>query len=147
MPHCHTYINTLRQLGYRITPQREMIIETLAHSGDHMTAERIYEQVQGRTRAVNIATVYRTLDLLVERGLVSRSIRSDGQLAYATGRHGPHIHLTCRQCGQVVDADYRLVSPLAEQLQAQYHFATDIQHLSMTGLCAGCQSKTLSNGG
>jgi Fur family ferric uptake transcriptional regulator len=64
MTHCHTYIQALRNLGYRITPQREMIIEALAHSSHHVTAEEIYAQVHQRAKAVNIATVYRTLDLL-----------------------------------------------------------------------------------
>jgi len=139
MSHCHTYLTTLRQLGYRITPQREMIIETLAHNGEHMTADQVYAKVQERARSVNLATVYRTLDLLVEKGLASRSVRSDGQLAYATGQHGPHIHLACRRCGQVINADYGLAIPLAEQLQVQYQFTADCQHLSMTGLCAACQ--------
>ena len=65
MAHGHTLLETLRRRGYRITPQREMIIEVISSSGRHMTAEEIFKDVQGRTRAMNIATVYRTLDLLV----------------------------------------------------------------------------------
>ena len=73
MPHCQGYLQTLRELGYRITPQREMIIEALARSGQHVMAEEIYTRVRGRSQAINVARVYRTLDLLVENGLACRA--------------------------------------------------------------------------
>ena len=72
MTHCYTYINALHQFGHRITPQREMIIETLIHGDDHMIAESIYNQLLVHKRSINLATVYRTLDLLVKRGLATR---------------------------------------------------------------------------
>ena len=65
MPDPTFFIQTLRGRGYRITPQREMIIQALLQSEWHMTAEEIYQQVQAFTQATNIATVYRTLELLV----------------------------------------------------------------------------------
>jgi Fur family ferric uptake transcriptional regulator len=140
MPHCHTLIAELRRQGYRLTPQREMIVQAIAHAGCHMTAEEIFEQLQARTHAVNIATVYRTLELLAELGLVSRCDLGSGKVCYATLRHGPHGHLVCRQCGRVLDADYRLIEPLAEQLREQYGFEADLNHLAISGLCADCHS-------
>lgn len=141
MPHCQTLLDALRQMGYRLTPQREMIIEAIAHASGHVTAEEIYEQVRGRTRAINLATVYRTLDLLVEKGLANRLSLKEGGAVYATLRHGPHIHLVCRQCGSVYLAEHELLEPLGEQLQARYRFTPDLQHLSITGLCARCTSQ------
>jgi Fur family ferric uptake transcriptional regulator len=141
MSHCHTLIAELRRQGYRLTPQREMIVEAIAHAGRHVTVEEIFEQVQARAHAVNVATVYRTLDLLVELGLVSRADLRDGQVTYATLRHGPHCHLVCRNCGQVIEADHDLVEPLEEQLQAQYGFTADLHHFAIPGLCTGCQSR------
>jgi Fur family ferric uptake transcriptional regulator len=140
MTHCHTIIADLRQQGYRITPQREMIIEIIAHSNRHMTAEDIFGELQVHTRAINLATVYRTLDLLVEGGFASRNDIGSGKVVYSTMRHGPHIHLVCRHCGQVIDADYHLISPVGEQLQEQYGFSADLQHISIFGVCAACQS-------
>ena len=67
------YIEKLRTRGFRITPQREMIIETLVRNNSHMAAEEIFGVLQKRTRALNIATIYRTLDLLVEEGLACRN--------------------------------------------------------------------------
>jgi len=141
MPHCQSYIQTLRELGYRITPQRELIIEALAHSGQHVTAEEIYTQVHERNRAINVATVYRTLDLLVENGLACRAGLEDGCVVYAAVDHGPHIHLTCRSCGQESSADPALLYPLAEQLFREYYFTADLGHLSLVGLCTDCRSK------
>jgi len=141
MPHCQSYLQTLREVGYRITPQREMIIEALAHSGQHVTAEEIYTQVQGRSRAINVATVYRTLDLLVENGLACRAGLEDSCVVYAAVDHGPHIHLTCRSCGLVIDANPAMLAPLADQLDREHNFTADLQHLSLVGLCADCRSK------
>ena len=141
MSHCHTLIDALRLHGYRITPQREMIIEAIAHSEHHINAEEVFARVRERTRAVNIATVYRTLELLVEQGLASRIDLGEGQVVYATYQHGPHIHLVCRQCGQVMDANQDLLTALNEQLKSRYQFAADLQHISMLGLCSDCQTK------
>jgi Fur family ferric uptake transcriptional regulator len=139
MSPCHIYIETIRSRGFRITPQREMIIEAIAHQGNHVKAEDVFARIQERTHAVNIATVYRTLDLLVEQGLSSRIDLGEGKVVYAIDQHGPHIHLVCRQCGQVIDADQNLLHALSEQLLAGYQFAADLTHVSIVGLCNGCQ--------
>jgi Fur family ferric uptake transcriptional regulator len=137
----HTLIQHLRRRGYRITPQREMIIEAVAHRSGHTSAEEVYTQVHARTKSVNLATIYRTLDLLVEEGLASRSNLTDGQAVYAAKNHGPHIHLICRHCGTVWAAEHSLTECLAENLQRQYGFKADLSHLSLTGLCAACEEK------
>jgi Fur family ferric uptake transcriptional regulator len=141
MSPCQTFIEALRTRGYRITSQREMIIAAIAHNGDHISAERLFTQVLQKTRAVNIATVYRTLDLLVEEGLANRIDLGEGRVIYATYQHGPHIHLVCRQCGQVIDADQNLLLGLHEQLITGYQFTADLQHISVIGLCVNCKSK------
>jgi len=142
MPHCQTYINTLRNLGYRITPQREMIVEALAHSPHHVTAEEIYAQVHERAHAVNIATIYRTLDLLVDLGLASRAGLQDGRVVYAAANHGPHLHLVCRACGNAIDASQEMLASLEGQIRQEYGFSADLQHLTIAGLCSSCLSQT-----
>jgi len=141
MPHCQTLLTDLRQRGFRITPQREMIVEIIAHSNTHLTAEEIYAQVSQRTRALNLATVYRTLELLVETGAISRVDLGQGQVSYAAQHHGPHIHLVCRCCGAVIDASQGLLETLQEQLQDKYQFTADLQHISIPGVCAACQEE------
>jgi Fur family transcriptional regulator, ferric uptake regulator len=144
MTHAEVFIQALRQQGVRITPQREMILDALAHSSGHMTAEEIYDQVKEHTQVINIATVYRTLDLLVEAGLANRANLWDGKLIYATCQHGPHLHLVCRSCGTTVDADSSLLSTFVEQVKEQFQFMADWQHISLQGTCLACQGKTIS---
>ncbi len=147
MPHCETFLQALRRRGYRITPQREMIVHAIAHSGRHMTAEEVLEAVREQSRAINLATVYRTLDLLVEEGLASRADLGGGRVVYATARHGPHIHLVCRHCGQVIDADIGPFETLFEEIQARYGFTCHPQHFAIYGLCAACRSEEIEDQG
>jgi len=141
MSHSEILLQALRQRGVRITPQREMILDALAHGSGHMTAEEIFDLVKIHTRVVNIATVYRTLDMLVEAGLASRSNLWDGRLVYATCQHGPHLHLVCRLCGVALDADSQLLLSFVERVKTQYHFLADWQHLSLQGTCQACRDK------
>ena len=138
MSHCHTVIDELRERGYRITPQREMVIQAIAHAERHMSAEEIFAEMQKHTGATNIATVYRTLDMLWEEGFACRNDLSEGKIVYATHKHGPHIHLVCRCCNQVSDAAPEILGSLGEELRSQYDFEADLQHLSIFGICADC---------
>lgn len=142
MTHCHTILEALRQKGYRITPQREMIIQTVAHSPHHITAEEVAEQLRVHTSAINIATVYRTLDLLWQEGFACRNDLSEGKIVYATFQHGPHIHLVCRKCNKVIDADIGILNSLGEDLDQKYKFHSDLDHFSIFGVCSDCQEKT-----
>jgi Fur family ferric uptake transcriptional regulator len=139
MPHCQTIIKELRQKGYRLTPQREMIIEIIAHTEGHLAAEDIFARVQEQTQAVNLATIYRTLDTLVEERLACKTDLGSGKVVYATTHHGPHLHLVCRQCGQVIEADYEMIAPLASQLAQRYGFNPALNHISIFGFCSDCQ--------
>ena len=141
MSHCQTFMDVLRKHGYRITPQREMIIEAIAHDGNHMTAEELFERVQQRSHAVNIATIYRTLDLLVEEGLASRIVLADGRVVYATHLHGPHIHLVCRHCNAILSVDAQVIGSLSEELYSKHGFTADLSHISVFGVCATCQER------
>ena len=141
MSHCHTIIATLRARGYRITPQREMVVDIIAHADRHMSAEEIFAELQTRTQATNITTVYRTLDMLWEEGFACRNDLSEGKIAYATYKHGTHIHLVCRQCNDIIDADPEMLDPLGDELRQQHHFEADLQHISIFGVCADCVEK------
>ena len=140
MSNNHTIITELRQRGYRITPQRELIVAALLRGAHHMSAEEILAELHKQTQAINLATVYRTLDLLWAEGFIHRNDLSDGRIVFAAAAHGPHVHLVCRKCKQVTDADSPLVDPLGDTLQRQYGFAVDLEHLSLFGLCRACRA-------
>ena len=139
MSQIQTMIEDLRERGYRITPQREMILEALAQSEKHMYADEVIVKVQKQTQTINVATVYRTLDMLWEEGLVCRNNLSGGRIVYSTQKHGPHIHLVCRQCNRIIDADPNILESLHEALYSQYEFIADLQHISIFGTCLDCQ--------
>ena len=141
MSHCETIVAELRSRGYRITPQRDLIIQAISLSPRHITAEEIALQLQEYTQAINIATVYRTLDLLWQEGFACRNDLSEGKIVYATVQHGPHIHLVCRKCNQVIDADSDALNTLNLELQEQYGFDPDLDHFSIFGVCSECQEK------
>ena len=140
MPH-HSLTDTLRQRGHRLTPQRDMIINAIARSEQHLTAEEIFEAVHAQSPVVNVATVYRTLNFLFEEGLICRTALADGQIVYTSAQHGPHIHLVCQRCQHGIEADDgSLLALLGERLLQQYNFSADLHHLSIFGVCAGCKS-------
>ena len=139
MSHCHTYLKKLKDNGYRITPQREMIIQIIAHCNRHMSAEEVMEEVRGKTNLINIATVYRTLDLLVENGLASRFNLGSGKIAYATGEHGPHVHLVCKHCGHVAEIAEQDILPSLQKIEKQYSFDCHPYHFSIHGVCQKCK--------
>lgn len=139
------YIQSLRQKGFRITTQREWIIDAIAHSKHHISADKILEIVQEHSPEINLATIYRTLDLLTAQGLVSRLDLGDGCVKYATPSHGPHIHLVCRLCGQVIDADQQLIATLGQQLEEKYCFQADLRHVSLLGVCANCRPQVTTD--
>jgi Fur family ferric uptake transcriptional regulator len=139
MSHYQSIITSLRKRGYRITPQREMIIQVITQSPQHLSAEEIFVELQKHTQATNIATVYRTLDMLWEEGFACRNDLSEGKIVYAANLHGPHIHLVCRRCNQIIDADTRVLKELGEVMDSQYDFDADLDHISIFGLCSECR--------
>ena len=139
MAHCQVILDSLRARGYRITPQREFIVQTIAHSDHHLSAEQIYAEMQQHTQATNIATIYRTMEMLCEEGLAYRTDLGEGRTGYATYNHGPHIHLVCRKCKTVIDADPGSLDLLGEEWIAKYGFKGDLGHISVFGLCQTCQ--------
>jgi Fur family ferric uptake transcriptional regulator len=136
------FLERLRARGLRLTPQREMILSAMHEMEGLSTAEAIYAQVQSITSAVDISTVYRTLDLLQEFDIVACIDPGDGQHRYELlGVHGPHIHLICRSCGKVTGIDLEEAQPLAQQLQVQHGFVPDLDRLSISGLCRACAER------
>jgi len=142
MTHCPTILEALRQRGYRITAQRQIVVESIAHSEHHLSAEEIFDQLQARTPGANISTVYRTLEVLWEEGLICRNDLGEGKILYAPRQHGPHIHLVCRRCEHVIEADPVVLEPLGAALQKDYQFDADLDHLTIFGLCANCEENS-----
>jgi Fur family ferric uptake transcriptional regulator len=130
----------LREHGFRITPQREIVLSVLHQLQGPASADQVYQRVQRVSEAIDKSTVYRTLDLLKEFDMVMTIDPGDGTRVYEfVGLEGPHIHLVCSECGAVIGVDTASVEPLATFIQDQYAFEIDLEHLSLVGVCEDCR--------
>jgi Fur family transcriptional regulator, ferric uptake regulator len=127
----------LRERGLRLTPQRQLVLEAV-HGLGHATPEQVHTAVRERAAGVNITTVYRTLELLEELGLVTHTHLSHGSPTYHGAGHNQHVHLVCRSCGTVVEVEPALLQPVARQLRKERGFRVDIGHVALFGVCAAC---------
>ncbi len=128
----------LREQGYRLTPQRLMVLSAIENSDDHISAEEIHAQIVARYPNVNISTVYRTLELLKRLGLVTETDLGEGRVRYHATEKGQHHHLVCRECGATIDLDVSLLAPLKSALWQKHGFMADLKHLAIFGRCVKC---------
>lgn len=129
----------LRQNGYRVTPQRQLILDAVCQLGGHVTPEDVYEQVQPVAATLNRATVYRTLQFLSEQGILTVTQLRNGRFGYEIAQPEPHHHLVCTNCQTMIDVPHTAVAPFFKQMQAEHDFAIDMNHVSFFGLCEQCQ--------
>ena len=132
-------VSKLSRQGYRLTPQRLMILEAVDGADDHISTEEIYMQVCDQYPNLNISTVYRTLELLKELGLVTETDLGDGRVRYHSIKKGHHHHLVCHKCGNIIDMDESVLSPLKAALSRDYGFDAELRHLAIFGLCSKCR--------
>ena len=128
----------LSKQGYRLTPQRMMILSAIENSDNHISAEEIYTQITAKYPNVNISTVYRTLELLKRLGLVTETDLGEGRVRYHPAEKGHHHHLVCWECGAIIDLDESVLSPVKDVLLKEYGFIADLRHLAILGRCVNC---------
>ncbi|MGC4110467.1 MAG: Fur family transcriptional regulator [Nocardioides sp.] len=124
----------LREHGYRLTPQRELILEAVEELG-HATPDEVLAEVRRHSSAVNTSTVYRTLEVLEELGLVRHAHLSDRAPTYHTTSDHEHFHLVCRNCHKVISVDPDVLEPVTQRLQQDHDFVLDVGHLTIFGTC------------
>lgn len=131
-------IARFRHLGLRVTPQRLLVLEALATSRSHMTADEIMRWTAERYPAINLATIYRTLDLLTSVGLVTQTDLGGGASKFEVAGDTPHHHLVCEHCGYVMEVDDALLVPMRERLLRDYGFRASARHIGLFGVCKEC---------
>ncbi|MFQ5610616.1 MAG: Fur family transcriptional regulator [Anaerolineae bacterium] len=140
MSHQHLdYAALMRQRGFRVTPQRQLILDAICEGRGHTTPEEIFERARARSSAVNRATVYRTLDFLCNLGLVVGADIGTGTMVYEIAGEQPHHHLVCQGCGRVEDIEHELVQPLFDKIEGERQFTITTNHLALFGLCSRCR--------
>lgn len=135
----------LKKKGYKLTPQRRSIVDTIIdNEGKHLTAEEIYDKVKISCPEIGLATVYRTILLLEELGVISRLDLNDGcsryEIVHSNETHRHH-HLICNNCHKVSEVQDDLLEELEGDIEKQYNFKIVDHSLKFYGICDECQKK------
>ena len=135
--------DALLERGLQLTLQREAVYEAVLGCPGHICAEHLIAVTSKSHPGLRMdkTTVYRTLDLLVEMGLVSEHKCGDGPAQYEPASRGPHSHLVCQHCGAMSNLDEPAVEELRRALLARYGFSADFASYPILGLCASCRGQ------
>lgn len=134
----------LHELGQRSTPARRAVLEVIGTTSEHLSADQIAVAVADRSPDVHRATVFRTLERLVSLGVVAHVHLPHGATTYhlREPQERMHLHLLCRGCGEVFDADADLLDEVRDRLAAASGFALQPDHTALSGRCARCQGES-----
>lgn len=144
-------INSLRRAlaakGYRNTPQRESVLRAVLEAEkkeEHMTVEEVFQRARRHCADIGLATVYRTLQLLTELGLVERSYLAGDIVRYELAHEDEphcHHHMLCTECGSITEVRQDLLAAIERMLKTRYDFEVTGHTVSFSGICAECRAK------
>lgn len=134
-------IGQLRSLGVRITTTRRAVLDVLVAMGSHVTAEDLHARVRDRHPDVSHSSIYRTMDLLAELGIVVHVHLGHGPAEYHLA-DDVHAHLVCSGCGAVAEIEPALSDSFADVVADRFGFALDLRHFALTGRCRDCQPRS-----
>lgn len=126
-------------MGYRLTPQRLMILEAVRSSENHVTAEDLYGQVKQQYPHISFSTVYRTMELLRDSGFVTQTDLGGGRWQYHPVDKATHHHLICQSCGAVAEVGEEIFAGLQSELRDRHGFDATLTHFAIFGRCRNCQ--------
>ncbi len=133
------YNAILLENGYRLTNARSAIIQRLVAVGGHITADELAQLVHQDAPHVGRMTVYRTLELLCDLGLMRPIYQGTGAAHYILMHEGGHHHMICNRCGQVIEFDECAVEELGQTLSQRFEFEIQSHLLEFHGRCIDCQ--------
>lgn len=131
-------IELLRQRGLRMTPQRRVIVAEIMRTQGHISPTALARKVQGEMPGVNASTIYRTLSLLEEAGVLAHA-HLEGGAEYHIAEDAGHVHLSCSRCGVEDDLSLEEAAALQGLIEQHHGFRPDLTHFAISGLCADCQ--------
>ena len=138
--------SSIRKRGLRLTPQRALIYQILIQAEEHLDAEGIWQRAQLQNADLNLATVYRTLNVLVDVGLINQSYLGEGQKRafYEIASKPKHTHFACLVCGHVLELDSRPITEAQKELESRNGVRILNVHLKFEGLCPHCLAASTS---
>jgi Fur family peroxide stress response transcriptional regulator len=134
-------IDTLRKKGYKATTQRIAICRFALNSRDHPNAQKIYAEVKKVHPTVSLATVYKTLQILTEQGLIQELDLPESKARFDS-YVSPHINLVCLQCGNIQDFDDNAAREMVERVTTKAEFTRTGQRIDIYGVCKTCRGRT-----
>ena len=136
------FLEKLQKNGFRLTPQREIVLSILHQMDSLASVEEIFEKVQSVSNAVDISTVYRTLDLLQDFNLViSVDLSENHRVFKLVDAEEPHLHLVCERCAAVVGVNIHPAESFSASLMEKYGFQANLTRLNIPGLCENCRGQ------
>ena len=137
--------NNLKEKGYKLTPQRRAIVDMIIRNeGNHLTTEELYDLVKKECPEIGLATVYRTVQLLEEIGVICKLDLNDGcsryELVHEEENH-QHHHLVCTSCGKVIEVQADLLDVLEHEIEGKYNFRITNHSVKFFGVCDQCTKK------
>lgn len=130
-------MDLLKERGLRMTPQRRAIVSQVMRAQGHIAPAEISRKIQGEMPGVNASTVYRTLALLEEVGVLQHSHLETGA-EYHKIDEAQHVHLSCHRCGRDDALSLAEAATLSDLIHRHHGFVADLTHFAITGLCADC---------
>jgi len=129
----------LRHAGKRITPQRILILEAIAQGGRHLDADEIYRRAKTRAPNLSLSTVYRTIGVLKDAGVIEELHLDAEHHHYELKDEAGHHHLICQGCGRVIEFDCPFSEAFLCDLGEKHEFQITAVQLNLTGYCSDCQ--------
>ena len=133
----HPILDLVRSQGGRVTPAKRAVVDVLARSDEHLTADDVIDRVTADSPSTAPSTVYRVLQQLEEIGAVEHVHSGRGPAFYHLREIG-HAHLVCSLCGAIIDVPDRMLATLRRQVLDQYGFTVDAHHGALLGTCVAC---------
>ena len=138
--HHQQALEMLRLQGHRITPQRVLVLSVVAEGDGHMGVDEVFRRAKEAHQYMDLATVYRTLRLFRDAGVVTE-VEIGDRLHYELTMPGDlHHHMVCRQCSGAYNLNPHYLEEFRETLVREFGFVPDLEHFSVSGVCAECQA-------
>ena len=132
-------VAVLRDQGYRPTTQRLIVLSIVANGDGHMGVDEIFQSAKAAYPYMDVVTVYRTLHLFRDLGVVTEVAIGDRLHYELTDPLGGHHHMVCRVCDGAFNLSPHYLEELRNTLSQEFGFEPDLEHFAISGVCAGCQ--------
>jgi Fe2+ or Zn2+ uptake regulation protein len=133
-------IESLHVSGRRVTRQRQLVMRVLQENPGHLEVEAVYALAKARDPNISLPTVYRTLAVLKEMGLVEDHTLGEDHAHFEAVPETPHYHFTCQRCGRVIEFDAPQVKQVVHTLSKREGLQVTDVHLFLSGYCAECRT-------